>query len=145
MSRYFLIIIFYTFSTVDDESRGLCYTTFVREVLTVQCMVLSCACFGLRHSPYFNYFNVAHLTKQQYEPFLTSLVMMRAEIRTDHLPDNERMRYVLRHCRRLFQYCYTKCLSPPSIFFTKKIQNKRWIFRMYGALLTLLDPETNTT
>ena len=60
---------------------------------------LNCV-YGPKHSLTLTFY-VAHLTQQQQEQFLTSLVMTlcRPQIRTYHLPGDEWMRYVLSHDR----------------------------------------------
>ena len=69
-------------------------TTFVQEVLNVHVNELRLFTLTIY---------VKHLAKQQYEPFLKSLVMTRCqyEIRTSPLPDDGQMRYVLGHGRGL--------------------------------------------
>ena len=76
-----------------------------------------CACFGKRHSPYY----VAHLTWQPQEPILVFLVMThcRVEIRTNHLPDSQRMRYKLhRHSS-----CHLQLLIPQMVSYHNQLNN----------------------
>ncbi len=69
-----------------------------RPLRSIKCMVMSCTCFGPRHSPCSNFLcrapDIAAVGTN-----LKSLVMTwcRAKIQTYHLPDNKQMHNVLRN------------------------------------------------
>ena len=63
---------------------------------------LPCACKLIAHGFAKAFPLIQHLTQRQKKPFLLLSVMTSSwvEIRTDHLPDNKRMRFVLRYNHR---------------------------------------------
>ncbi len=78
---------------IESYDRGRQITTIFQQVPRLQiptitdnqpfeCMVLSCACFGPRHSPTHT-INSAHLTQQKQVQLLTSLAMTRFGLRIE--------------------------------------------------------------
>ncbi len=95
------------------------------------CIVLSCAYFRPRHSPLkSNIWN--RRNRFNFYVFISNVGW--AENWTHHLPDNERIRYVLRHNHWLLRCTYiTFVLTDPGCFFRSVSYHLAILYLIRGA------------